>query len=256
MSDDSPPRPDAFWPSDVPPERQPGHPAASWRWWEALLVYLGGLLLAGFLTLPLLAAISTRNTARFVSSILAAVAVVGVLLWWLHRYHPGWRAVIGFPHRSGPEVGAGVAFGLILYPIAVFGIGLVLNLALEGISGKAVRAPRQVPPSLDGLQVALVTVYALIVAPIHEELFFRGCLFRPLRDRFGFAAGAVGSGVAFGLIHYIPGPWQSSLLLMGVMTFTGAGLAYLYERRGNIVATVAAHATFNVVGLTLIFALS
>jgi membrane protease YdiL (CAAX protease family) len=46
-----------------------------------------------------------------------------------------------------------------------------------------------------------------------------------------------------------------SLLLMGVMVFTGVALAWFYERRGNIVASMVAHATFNVIGLTLILAL-
>ena len=36
------------------------------------------------------------------------------------------------------------------------------------------------------------------------------------------------------------------------MVFTGIGLAWIYERRGTIVAPMAAHMTFNVVGLVVI----
>jgi len=94
-----------------------------------------------------------------------------------------------------------------------------------------------------------------VIAPIHEELFFRGILFRSLADRYGFVIGAVGSGLAFGLIHYVPAAWYDSVLLMGVMVVTGVALSWFYDRRGNIVASIVAHATFNVIGLTLIFAL-
>jgi membrane protease YdiL (CAAX protease family) len=37
------------------------------------------------------------------------------------------------------------------------------------------------------------------------------------------------------------------------MVFTGVALAYLYERRGNVVASMIAHATFNTIGLIAIF---
>jgi membrane protease YdiL (CAAX protease family) len=37
------------------------------------------------------------------------------------------------------------------------------------------------------------------------------------------------------------------------MMVTGLALAVVYERRKNLVANIAAHATFNVVGVILIF---
>ena len=64
-----------------------------------------------------------------------------------------------------------------------------------------------------------------MIAPIGEELFFRGVLFRSLRDRHGFWVGAVGSAIGFGLIHYIPGSAVDAALLMIVMFFTGLALA-------------------------------
>ena len=54
-------------------------------------------------------------------------------------------------------------------------------------------------------------------------------------------------------VHYVPGPFDESLLLMIAMIFTGVGLAYIYERRGNIVAPIGAHMTFNAIAIVLIF---
>ena len=59
------------------------------------------------------------------------------------------------------------------------------------------------------------------------------------------------SAVVFGAAHY-QGQWQNGLLLSLVMVFIGLGLAFIYERRGNIVANMAAHATFNVIGFIFI----
>jgi hypothetical protein len=245
-------------PVDTPPSAElpvDGRPKATWRWLEALGVYLLGIVVVGILTLPLLAAISSHSLAELVTSIMDDVLLTGFLLLWLRRWHPGWKRAIGFPKNLWPEVRAGAGFGLLMYPAIVFGVGLLTNLVLTAISGKMVRAPQQLPSNLGGIRVLLAVVFGVLIAPAAEEFFFRGCLFRAIRDRYGFLAGGLGSAAAFGLAHYVAGPWQDTVLLMSVMVFTGFALAYLYERRGNLVANMVAHATFNVIGLTLILTL-
>ncbi len=255
ISDAIPPRPDVPVPPEVPLPPERVRPHATWRWWEALLVYLAGFLVAGLVTIPLSGAIHARATARLVATIAADLVVTGVVVWWLQVAHRRWRGIMGFPRRLGPEIRAGLAFGLGLYPVVAFGVGIALNLVLRAATGEAVRAPRQLPSDLGGGRIVLAVLLAVVVAPVAEELFYRGCLFRALRDRYGFAAGALGSAIVFGLVHFVPAPWQDTLLLMSVMVFTGLGLAYIYERRGNLVASIAAHATFNVVGLVFILVL-
>ena len=76
-----------------------------------------------------------------------------------------------------------------------------------------------------------------------------GILFRSVRDRRGFWLGALVSGLIFGLAHYQAAAWQDTVLLQSIMVFTGVALAYIYERRGNLLANVAAHMVFNVVGV-------
>jgi membrane protease YdiL (CAAX protease family) len=246
MSDVVPPRPDR------PVETV--RPRSSWRWWEAVGVYLGALFIGSLVTLPIFVAVHPKSLANLVASAVIAVVNIAVLLFWLSRRHPGWVGAIGIPSRLLPEIGAGVAFGAILYPGVAFGIGVVIDLILHEISGRTVSTPDQIPSHLAPFGVGVTIVYAVVIAPIHEELFFRGILFRSLRDRYGFGVGGWASGVAFGLVHYIPGPFLDSLLLMSIMVFTGFALAYLYERRGNIVAPMVAHATFNTIGLVAIWA--
>ncbi len=251
-----PPRPDGFRAIPEPPAPPaPGRPRATWRWWEAIAVYLAAILVSAFVTLPLVSAIHAEGLATLVVSAAAAIVIVGLLLLWLNRFHPTWRGAVGFPKRAWPEVRAGAAFGALLYPVVVLGVGLVVTLILDALTGHTVTGPVQVPGDLSAVGVITAVVYGVVIAPIAEELFFRGILFRAIRDGNGLGPSIVGSSVAFGLIHYIPAPALDSLLLMTVMMFTGAGLAYLYERRGNIVAPIVAHATFNVIGLVLIFSL-
>jgi membrane protease YdiL (CAAX protease family) len=217
-------------------------------------VYLGCLFVTSLLAIPIVLAIPNKDDATFVASAVAAIGNILLLLLWLSRAHPGWQEMIGFPTRVWPEIRAGVGFGLLLYPGIAFGIGLVVSLIVSQLSGKPVSPPKQVPSDLTALGTVITVVYAVVIAPIHEELYFRGILFRTLRDRYGFGVGATFSGLAFGLIHYAgaTASLASNLVLMLTMVFTGFALAYLYERRGNIVAPMFAHATFNTIGILLI----
>jgi hypothetical protein len=134
----------------------------------------------------------------------------------------------------------------------VFGVGLLVSLLLSALSGETAEAPEQVPTDLSAVGLVVTAVYAIVVAPIHEELFFRGVLFRGVRDRYGLGAGLLASGFGFALIHYLDAPWQDALLLMGVMFFNGVALAWWFDRRRTIVAPIVAHMVFNVIGLSLI----
>jgi len=82
------------------------------------------------------------------------------------------------------------------------------------------------------------------IAPLGEELLFRGLLLRALVRRMEFWPAAVVSGVIFGIAHidqYVPYPlWPRTLTLIG----TGVVLAWLYRWRGYW-GSVAAHASVN-----------
>lgn len=79
---------------------------------------------------------------------------------------------------------------------------------------------------------------ACVIAPVNEELLFRGAVFRSLRQRFGRAVALVSSGVLFGVIH---GNWAGAVPL-GLL---GMALALAYERTGDIRVNIVAHGLFN-----------
>lgn len=232
-------------------------PVATWRWWEALLVYVGAVLLSGFAAIPFLQMRPT-GTAQMAALTVTGVVELSLILLWLRRFHPGWREAIGIPSRPRllPEAWAGVLRGIVLFIVITYPIGIALTYLFRVVTGHSITAPEQLPENLDGLGRSLAVLYAVFVAPVTEETFFRGCLYRSLRDRYGFRVGAIASAFAFGLVHYVPGPFGESLLLMTAMVFTGVGLAYIYERRGNIVASIGAHMTFNAIAIVLIFLVS
>jgi len=90
----------------------------------------------------------------------------------------------------------------------------------------------------DPWQVIQIVFLAVVIAPVWEEVFFRGIcypLFRGVRDR---AFGLVATSLLFGLAH---GHGPSLVPL----TFLGLVLAVVYERTGKLGICIALHAVFN-----------
>ncbi|HWO69538.1 MAG TPA: CPBP family intramembrane glutamic endopeptidase [Actinomycetota bacterium] len=240
-------------PGPAAPRTRTAAGAVSWRWWEALAAYLVALLLAGAVSLPVLQAVEPRGTAELVASVVADAVVVGLLLLWLRRFHPGWADAVGRPGRPLREAGAGFIGGLVLYPAVALGLAPLVALAIEGLTGARPSPPAQLPEELTGLGVAAAILFGLVAAPVQEELVFRGLLYPALRGRFGRWPAAWGQALLFGAVHYVPAPrLADSLLLQAAMVGTGLGLALIYERRGNLLAPIAAHAAFNLVGLAFV----
>jgi uncharacterized protein len=116
-------------------------------------------------------------------------------------------------------------------------------------------APEQedITRELGGDSGALGTVIAgfliVIVAPVSEEIFFRGFLFRGMRNgmRSVFAA-LLASGI-WGLFHYTgPGTWG----VVFQITVFGLWLSWLYERTGSIYPTIAVHMVNNAIAFTIL----
>jgi membrane protease YdiL (CAAX protease family) len=246
-------------PPPVRPDVPPGQlPPVTWRWWEAVVVFLIAVVVGGVLALPGLVAISSHNhrLQQIVGQLGAEVGIAGTVLVWLWLLHRRNIRAIGLPAAPGTEIGIGIVGGIAIYAAGVFVIGTIVAIVLRTASNRTLHAPRQLPAHLTTPDLVLAGITVILVAPVAEELFFRGMLFRSLRSRHTFAFAGVVSAICFGVAHYPGGAWQNALLLPLVMCFVGYMLARLYEWRGNIVANMAAHATFNVIGFMVIAFLS
>jgi membrane protease YdiL (CAAX protease family) len=125
---------------------------------------------------------------------------------------------------------------------------LILNAILDPIlhPGKEQGlVPTHWQPSHAGPYAANAIV-VVIVAPIVEELVFRG-LGYSLLIPYGLAVAIVGVGLAFGLAHGL----VDALPLLATL---GAGLAWLRSKTDSVFPGMATHALFNGIAvLTVIF---
>ncbi len=90
-----------------------------------------------------------------------------------------------------------------------------------------------------GVGPAVLLVGAgVVLAPLAEEIVFRGFLYPALRKRFSAAAAIVISSAFFALLHFDPYSWP-------VIAGLGVFLAWVYERTGRLSTCVLIHAIHN-----------
>jgi membrane protease YdiL (CAAX protease family) len=168
---------------------------------------------------------------------LAYLSARGRLSWrLLGPRRPAWRhAAIG--------LGVGIA--------GFVGVNVLIQLAIR-IVGPVEPPEQQLLSDVTegGLTMWLAIAAAVVMAPLVEEVVFRGVFFQGLKRRIGLWPGALVSGALFAAIHVeVQQPlYTSGLLFLGVL------FGWVMHRFGSLVVPLVAHATFNAVsvGLTVL----
>jgi membrane protease YdiL (CAAX protease family) len=126
--------------------------------------------------------------------------------------------------------------------VVVYAIYWLASGLLETVFGKP-PAQELVTELKHQQDLAILVGFAVltcVVAPIAEEIFFRGFMFTTFARKLGPAWGALLAGGIFGLIH-APNP-ALSLIALGVL---GVCLCALYWRTQSIIPCMALHALNN-----------
>ena len=230
-----PPRPDDAW-------ALLSWPYARWDTLELLSVALMPFGLVYFSEVVVFGLFGAfQDWATVLVTLVQQVALGATVALWVRRRY-GSIAPLGLRRRrwKGTDVGAGVAMGVGCVVAGVATIQLTYAI-VERITGSA-PAPRdpitQFGPSWETAAVAM----ALLMAPVCEEILFRGFVFGGLRRRMRFRWAALLSAIPFAALHADP------IRLIG-LTVIGVMLAGIYERRKTLVASMAAHATVNAVAV-------
>lgn len=92
----------------------------------------------------------------------------------------------------------------------------------------------------------LSVLVAVVIAPVAEELFFRGFVYGALRDRIGVVGAIVASSLIFALYH-------ANLWLIIPVMFLGMALAWLFETQESLGPPLLFHALYNFLAIIQIY---
>jgi membrane protease YdiL (CAAX protease family) len=231
-------------PPPDPPERPEGvSPWPRWPWWYAPVALFAALvasLLLGSLVGGAILAASGEDDIDSPAFLLSATLVqdaifIGTALWFASRVQPPRREHFGLRRtRLWPAVGWTV-------------LAFVAFIVFAGIYGALIDVEEQ--STIDDLgaeesTVALIAsaLLVIVLAPVVEEFFFRGFMYRALRTRMGVLAAAAVDSLLFGLIHA-----TSGIDAVPVLAVLGFAFCLVYERTGSLYPVIALHAFNNAI---------
>jgi membrane protease YdiL (CAAX protease family) len=198
----------------------------------AVLVVQGGTSRAGNLTPAETDVATVIQDLGFVAAavfLAAQVAPVRPSQFGLVAPRSLWRAL-------GLLVGAGVLF---------VGISDVYFVALHS-SSQEKEFVKEIGGNAGTLGVLAVCALTTVIAPICEELLFRGFIFRSLSNWSGPWPAAAMTGILFGLLHGLSAPAVdlAPLALLGFL------LCAVYHWSGSLYPCIALHAINNALALS------
>jgi membrane protease YdiL (CAAX protease family) len=180
--------------------------------------------------------------AEVYAILLAAMALV---------FRSDFRAVAALERTKASEIArAGLAC------LAAYGVLAPIQALLAPDSWRAAVAILEAIGSDDGrlgsggpVLMAVILLRACVLAPVGEELFFRGALFGWLRRRLSAPASIGLSAAAFASIHGFPP-------ILPIAFALGVAWGWIRERSGSTIPTLVAHVIHNVVLVAIAYATS
>jgi len=148
----------------------------------------------------------------------------------------------------GPLVGD-IAWGLALGIVALLATGFLAAL-LVSLLGVIPEGP--IPAPHGPLDRVLNVVAAVVIAPIGEEVFFRGFATTAWARRIGSRSAILRGALFFALVHVLTlgGSTASEAIRIATIAFVARLpvsylLGWVFIRRGSLWASIALHATYN-----------
>lgn len=214
-----------------------------------LVCFYGGIILSAYaqkLTGP------SKLTA--LTAVIAALSFQGgallLVTLFLREHSLTWNQAFGFERQPLNVALVGVIAACFYLPVG-WGLQFVSAQVMTSIPQfemkpelqQSVQVLRITTSFIDRLAMGVVTI---VLAPVAEEVLFRGILYPWIRQ-LGFPKLALwGSALLFALVHFNAVTFFPLFALALLLTF-------LYIRTGNLFAPIIAHSLFNALNFVTLF---
>lgn len=189
--------------------------------------------------------IQNPNVNGIASVAIAGVSITffGVAYYLFKKYGIIGKAV---PQQILPAKGA-YYVGIIILGVAVqaFGYGALNFVSIYAADTEVFRHYNEIMQSLDVTLSPFMLLYACFLAPVSEELIFRGVILD--FGRTGFRAGVAVflSALAFGIFHMN--------IIQGIYAaIFGIILGYVRLTRNSLLDSIITHMTINIAGVSIV----
>ncbi|MBN2167856.1 MAG: CPBP family intramembrane metalloprotease [Actinobacteria bacterium] len=229
----------------------PVFPGARWGLWEAVLIYLFANILAFGAAILLAVPFGGMDNpthlilVMFLSSVFLYTAFAAGIFVSVEVVHKSSLSEIGLSAKGiGKSLALGLGFGLPLYAGAVM-LAYVTQLLVKPHETDITRSLGEVSEGGVNPWLVVLLIFTIVVlAPIFEEMFFRGYLYPALRNRMGMQPAMLLDGALFAAAHFEIFGFLPRMLL-------GYGLSYIFEKNKNLAGPILGHALYNGIMMAL-----
>jgi len=221
------------------------------RSWRVFFAWFVGFQVSGYTLVIILAMVSSGAQVIALTMAIQALASTAIAFAFIDLWARLPRDDRTVPMALGLAGGSRVKT-LLVWAIPGLALAMTLVRAADYLNLVLLRRP---PDTQSVVQLViddgspalmlLIGLGAVVLAPLAEEIVFRGFLFRNLRDSLGKGLAMFLSGFAFAAVHFEP-----TLLLP--LTALGVALALLYEWSGSLYVPIVVHALWNLFALVKI----
>lgn len=215
-----------------------------WGLGDFVWIYIGGILLSVFTATVGIAISGDKN--GHIGALTTALGALGQFGGWF-----GGIAYIA--HAKGRSLRDDFGFRVdirdwwaVFAGIGLFVVGSLAILPLVDL----VNEHQSVVEDLEtatGAKLAVFAVVAGLIAPVCEELLFRGLLLRALRRRFSPMVAVAIQALAFAIAHPLLSPTLGDLAVVPALVLLGTASGIAATRRGDLSASILMHIGFNLV---------
>ena len=179
-----------------------------------------------------------REFARMaLGSIFLDGAILACVGFFLRASRISWREAFGLEKARQPRaVGLGVLAAVLFVPLETAWMYSAQLVLAHPVAQPLVEALQKTDLRLE--EKVLMGVLAVFLAPLAEEMIFRGILY-PTIKQAGFPRTALWvTSLLFGAIHL-------NLIAFVPLTLFSLLLIWIYEKTGSLWASITAHSLFN-----------
>ncbi|MEM9615940.1 MAG: CPBP family intramembrane glutamic endopeptidase [Actinomycetota bacterium] len=141
-----------------------------------------------------------------------------------------------------PLLGVGTAIIAVgLGAVAATLVANVVGLAPEEVEGNT----QPITEAEGSIWLYALVVFVVVVAPLSEELFFRGLTLRAVEKRLGTVAAVVLSTLLFTVTHYTGGDLDQTAVLAAAIAGAGLVFAIVALQTDRLWPSIFGHMAFN-----------
>jgi membrane protease YdiL (CAAX protease family) len=171
---------------------------------------------------------------------------------FLHEQQIGWAQGFGFRNNRGQAILLGLLGAIVFLPLG-WGLQEASGLVMTHLPHFKLHPQEQLP--VHALRVSAswsgrlaLGVVAVFLAPVTEEMLFRGILYPAIKQR-GYPRLALwGTSLLFAAIHL-------NLVSFVPLAVLALLLVGLYEKTDNLLASITAHVLFNALNFAMLMVL-